>query len=52
MKELDSKGKQQIQDKEVLLYKLYEVNPLRPKTSKPTFIQDEIKNLEKYIKFI
>ena len=52
MKELDIKEKQHIQDKKVLLYKPYKVDSPRPKTSKLTFIQDKIKNLEKYIKFM
>ena len=52
MKGQDIKGKQQIQDEEVLLYKPYKVDPLRPKTPELTFIQDKIKNLEKYMKFI
>ena len=44
-----NKEKQWIQNKKVLLYKPYKVEPLRPKTPKPTFIQDEIDNLDKYI---
>ena len=34
------------------MYKPYEVDLPRPKTSEPTFIQDEINNLEKYMKFM
>ena len=52
MKEQNIKRKQQIQDEEVFLYKPYKVDPPRSKTSKPTFIQDKIKNLKKYIKFM
>jgi len=52
MKKQDTKRKQWIQDKEVLLYKPYKVNSPRPKTPELTFIHDEIKNLEKYMKFI
>ena len=52
MKDQDSKGKQQIQDEEVLLYKPYQVDLPRPKTSEPIFIQDEIDNLEKYMKYM
>ena len=48
----NTKGKQWIQDKEVFLYKHYEVDSSKPKTSEPTFIQDEIVNLEKYMKFM
>ena len=52
MKEQDNKGKQQIQDEEVFLYKPYDVDLPRPKNPELTFIQDEIKNLEKYMKFM
>ena len=51
MKKPSIQDKEQIQE-EVLLYKPYNVNSLRPKTSKPTFIQDEINDLKKYIKFM
>ena len=50
--QVNNKGKQQIQDKEVFFYKLYNVDLPRPKTLELTFIQDEIDNLEKYIKYI
>jgi len=46
------KGKQQIQDKEVLLYKPYKINLLRPKSPEPMFIQNKINNLDKYMKFM
>ena len=46
------KGKQQVQDEEVFLYKLYDVNEPKLKIPKLTFIQDKINNLEKYMKFI
>ena len=52
MKESKSKEKQWLQDEEVLLYKPYEADLSRPKTPEPMFIQDKIKNLEKYMKFI
>ena len=42
----------QVQDKEVFLYKLYNINLLRPKTLELTFIQNEIENLDKYMKYI
>ena len=48
---VNSKGKQ-IQDEEVFLYKLYDVSPSRLKTLEPIFIQDEIDNLEKYMKYM
>ena len=51
------KGKQKedwIQEEEVFLYKLYNISlkSSKPKTLKPTFIQDKINNLEKHIKFL
>ena len=51
-KQEPTKGKQQIQDEEVFLYKPYKVNVSRPKTPKPAFIQDKINNLDKYMKFM
>ena len=42
-----------IQDKEVVLFKLYEITKFMiSKTMETSFIQKEIKNLEQYIKFI
>ena len=38
LKDQDIKGKQQIQDEEVLLYKPYQVNLPRPKTPELIFI--------------
>ena len=38
MKEPKTKGKQRIQNEEVLLYKPYEVNLPRSKTPEPKFI--------------
>ena len=52
MKDQDMKGKQQIQDKEVLLYKLFQVDFLKCKTLEPIFIQEKIDNLKKYIKYM
>ena len=52
MKDQDSKKKQQIQDKEILLYKSYQVNSPRSKTSEPIFIQDKVDNLKKYMKYM
>jgi len=52
MEEQDVKGKQQIQDKKVLLYKPYKVDLPKLKTPELIFIQDKIENLEKYMKFI
>ena len=52
MKELETKVKQWIQDEEVLLYKPYKVDSLKPKTSEPRVIQDKIDNLDKYMKYM
>ena len=48
---VNGKGKQ-IQDEEVFIYKLYDVSPFRLKTLELIFIQDEIDNLEKYMKYM
>ena len=50
----EEQQKDQIQDKEVLLYKPYNISskPSRTKTLETTFIQDKIENLDKYIKYI
>ena len=49
-----NKEKQWKQDKEVLFYKLYDISlkSSKPEIPKLMFIQDEIKNLDKYIKYI
>ena len=47
-----SKGKQKIEEEKVFLYKLYNVDEPKPKTSKPQLIQDEVNNLEKYMKYM
>ena len=46
---VNNKEKQQVQDKEVFLYKLYNISPSRPKL---TFIQDKVNNLDKYMKYM
>jgi len=51
------KGKQKkewIQEEEVLLYKPYDIlsKSSKPKTLEPTFIQDKINNLKKYMRFL
>ena len=51
------KGKQKenkIQDEEIFLYKPYNIlsKLSKPKTPKPTFVQDEVNNLEKAIKML
>ena len=40
-----------IQDEEVLLYKPYKIST-ESSSTQPTFIQDKLNNLEKYMKFI
>jgi len=51
------KGKQKedrVQDKEIFLYKSYDIllESSKPKMPKLIFFQDEVNNLEKYIKFL
>ena len=46
------KGKQRVEKEGVFLYKPYDVDKLRPKTPKPHFIQNEINNLDKYMKYM
>jgi len=46
---VNNKEKQQVQDKEVFLYRLYNISPSRPKL---TFIQDKVNNLDKYMKYM
>ena len=51
------KGKQQenqVQDEEILLYKPYDISLKlsKLKISNPIFVQNEVNNLEKYMKFI
>ena len=46
------KGKQKIEEEEVFLYKLYDVDEPKSKTSEPQLIQDEVNNLEKYMKYM
>ena len=45
-------NKKQAQEKEIFLYKLYNIALSRPKTLEPMFIQNEINNLEKYMKYM
>jgi len=46
----DEKGKE-IQNDKVLLYKPYEIST-ESSSTQPTFIQDELDNLEKHMKFV
>ena len=48
-KKIKRKGAQN--EKKIFLYKPYK-KLTKPKTPEPTFVQDKINNLEKYIKFI
>ena len=50
-KENEDKKKEKIEDKKVILIKLYEVDELIS-TTKSSFINSEVENLIKYIKFI
>ena len=52
MKKLVTNNKGQIQEEEVLLYKPYNIKLPKPKTPEPTSTQNEIDNLEKYMKFM
>ena len=50
-----NKGKQwekQVQNEEVFLCKPYNISSNKSKEPKPTFIQDKINNLERYMKYI
>jgi len=49
---VNNKEKQQVQDEEVFLYRLYNISPSRPKTTELTFIQNEVNNLDKYMKYM
>ena len=51
MSQTINKGKQRV-EKEVFLYKPYNVDKSRSKTPKPHFIQDKINNLENYMKYM
>jgi len=50
MKKLRKSSKKGIQDEEVLLFKPYE--ELIRSDTKSSFIQDEVKNLKKHMKFV
>ena len=50
-KENEDKKKEKIEDKKVILIKLYEVDELIS-TTKSSFINSEVENLIKYMKFI
>ena len=55
--EIVDKGKQKegrVQDEEVFLYKPYDISSKssKPKTPKFTFIQDEVNNLDKFMKMV
>jgi len=48
----EKQQEKQMQDKEVFLYKFYNIPLHKSKTPKTTSIQDEIKNLDKYMKYM
>ena len=50
-KENEDKKEGEVEDKEIILIKLYEVDKLISMT-KSSFINNEVENLIKYIKFI
>ena len=50
-KENEDKKEGEVEDKEIILIKPYEVNELIS-TTKSSFINDEVENLIKYMKFI
>ena len=50
-KQKKMKRKEVQNEEEVFLYKPYK-EPTRPKMLEPTFIQNKINNLEKYMKFV
>jgi len=45
-------NKEQAQEEEIFLYKPYDVTLPKSKTLEPISIQDEIDNLEKYMKYM
>ena len=49
---VNDKGKQLVQDEEVFLYKPYNISPQKQKTLELKFIQDEVDNLDKYMKYL
>jgi len=49
---VNDKGKQLVQDEEVFLYKPYNVLSQKQKTLELTFIQDEVNNLDIYMKYM
>jgi len=48
---VNNKKKQLVQDEEVFLYK-NNISSSRPKTPELMFIQDEVNNLDKYMKYL
>jgi len=51
-KDKEDKKEERVEDKEVILIKPYKVDKLTSATTKSSFIDDEVDNLIKYIKFI
>ena len=46
------KEEEKVEDKEVILIKLYEVSTTMSSSSKTSFITDKVENLLKYMKFV
>jgi len=46
------KGKEKVEDNEVILIKLYKVSTVTSSSSQTSFITDEVENLHKYMKFV
>jgi len=51
-KDKEDKKKERVEDEEVILIKPYKVDKLTSATTKSSFIDDEVNNLIKYMKFI
>jgi len=52
IKERNKREREVIEDKEVILVKLYEISTTTSSSSSTSFIMDEVKNLLKYMKFV
>jgi len=51
-KDKEDKKKERVEDEEVILIKPYKIDKLTSATTKSSFIDDEVNNLIKYMKFI
>jgi len=50
--EVQDKGKERVEDKEVIMIRPYEVSTTTSSLSSTSFITDEVENLLKYMKFV